>query len=70
MEEKRLYEIFRLMNAETFSKDLASRLVGGRARLIRLIEAEKIRAIKPTNKQNGKWRVNAADVLRNVLINF
>ena len=33
-----------------------------------LIEEGKIRSDKPTNKQNGKWFCNAADVLKFAII--
>lgn len=47
-----------------FSKTEAMQIVGGKKRLYRLVEQGKIRFEKPTNKQNGKWYCNAADVLR------
>lgn len=46
-----------------FSKTEASKLLGGRGRLCRLIEQGKVRVEKPTSKQNGKWYCNAADVI-------
>jgi mannan endo-1,4-beta-mannosidase len=42
----------------------AARIVGGRARLVRLIESGEIRADKKSVRQNGRWYCNAADVLR------
>lgn len=48
----------------TFSKNTAEIFVGGRSRLERLVAENKIRAEKSTNKQNGRWLCNAADVLR------
>lgn len=47
----------------TFSKTTAEKIVGP-AMLRALIAKGEIRAEKRTNKQNGKWRCNAADVLR------
>lgn len=57
--------IYRIMNSETFSLKKSERIVGGHARLMRLIEEGKIRAEKVNGKaQNGKWFCNAGDVLR------
>ena len=57
--------IYRVMNSETFGLKTSTRIVGGRARLIRLIEEGKIRAEKVNSQaQNGKWQCNAGDVLR------
>lgn len=50
----------------TFSKTEAALLLGGKARLLRLVGQGKIRVEKPTNKQNGKWFCNAADVITNM----
>ena len=52
----------------TFSKTQSAVIVGGRARLYRLIEQGKIRVEKPTAKQNGKWFCVASDVLKHVKI--
>lgn len=58
--------IMRVMNAETFSQNQAARIVGGKMRLEHLIRAGKVRAVKGNDTaQNGRWRINAADVLRN-----
>jgi hypothetical protein len=63
--EARLQTILRLMNDRTFGKRMSEQLVGGRARLERLIVEGKIRADKVNaNAQNGKWQCNASDVLR------
>lgn len=57
--------IYRVMNSETFGLRKAERIVGGRSRLLRLIEEGKIRAEKVNSRaQNGKWQCNAGDVLR------
>ena len=63
--EARLQTILRLMNDQTFGLRKAEKIVGGRARLERLIIEGKVRAEKgnPT-AQNGKWLCNASDVLR------
>lgn len=58
--------IMRVMNAETFSQNQAARIVGGKMRLEHLIRAGKVRAVKGNDTaQNGRWLINAADVLRN-----
>ena len=63
--ESRLQTILRLMNDRTFGKRMSEQLVGGRARLERLIVEGKIRADKVNaSAQNGKWQCNASDVLR------
>ncbi|MDE6810664.1 MAG: hypothetical protein K2J42_11360 [Muribaculaceae bacterium] len=49
-----------------FSKSEAAKLVGGRARLLRLIDRGAIEVEKPTNKQNGKWFCSAADVIKHI----
>ena len=63
--EARLQTILRLMNDRTVGKRMSEQLVGGRARLERLIVEGKIRADKVNaSAQNGKWQCNASDVLR------
>lgn len=62
--EARLADILSIMDQETFGQRKSASLVGGLGRLIKLIEEGKIRSDKPTNKQNGKWFCNAADVLK------
>lgn len=59
-----LDSILDIMSTETFSKDQSAYIVGGEKKLIRLIEAGDIECDKPSNSQNGKWRCNAAQVLR------
>lgn len=48
----------------TFTKREASRWVGGRYVLERLVAERKIRMAKPGDRQNSKWKCNAEDVLR------
>ena len=61
--------IYRIMNSETFGLRKSERIVGGHARLMRLIEDGKIRAEKVNGEaQNGKWQCNASDVLRHARI--
>ena len=53
------------MNDKTFGLRFSEKLVGGRARLERLIVEGKIRAEKVNAQaQNGKWQCNDSDVLR------
>lgn len=60
-----LFEIMRVMNGKYFGLRFSERIVGSRVRLDRLIGEGRIRAYKGNKKvQNGKWRCNAADVLR------
>lgn len=62
--EARLENILNVMERETFGQRKAATIVGGLERLKRLMIEGKIRWDKPTNKQNGKWFCNAADVLK------
>lgn len=61
----RLQVIYQVMASKTFGWRYSEKIVGGRARLERLIVEGKIRAEKVNTKaQNGKWQCNASDVLR------
>lgn len=63
---ERLAMILRTMNDKTFGWRFSEKIVGGRARLERLIVEGRIRADKGNKAaQNGKWLCNAADVLFN-----
>lgn len=62
--EARLENILAVMDRETFGQRKAATIVGGLERLKRLMIEGKIRWDKPTDKQNGKWFCNAADVLK------
>lgn len=53
-----------VLNDKTFGRNEAADIVGGLARLRRLIEKGLIRMEKQTNKQNGKWFCNAWDVIK------
>ena len=65
LDSLKLDVIYRIMNGETFGLRQSQRIVGGRARLLRLSEEGKVRAEKVNSKaQNGKWQCNASDVLR------
>ena len=69
LDSLKLDVIYRIMNGETFGLRQSQRIVGGRARLERLIVEGKVRAEKGnTTAQNGKWLCNASDVLRYAII--
>ena len=56
LDAAKLETIYRVMNSETFGLRKAEKIVGGRTRLLRLIEEGKIRAEKTNGQaQNGKW---------------
>lgn len=59
-----LVTIYRVMNMQVFGYRVSAKIVGGRARLDDLIMKGHIRAEKVCDKQNGKIRCNASDVLR------
>lgn len=59
-----LENILLAMANKSFCKTEAAEIVGGRARLVRLVESGEIRATKTSRQQNGRWYCNAADVLR------
>ena len=64
-DNERYQTIMRVMNGMTFGLRYSERIVGGRGRLMRLIEQGHIRAEKVNGSvQNGKWQCNAGDVLR------
>ena len=56
-----LDHIYQVMQRETFSLKQASRIVGGKGRLLKLAEEGKISYNK---KKKKKWCFNAAHVLR------
>lgn len=56
-----LDHIYQVMQRETFSLKQASRIVGGKGRLLKLAEEGKISYSMPGAK---KWCFNAAHVLR------
>lgn len=51
-------------NAITFSKTEATKIIGSRCFLERLVATGKIRMEKPSDRQAGIWKCNAEDVLR------
>lgn len=58
-----LTEIYLLMGKHVFGYRMAASIVGGRARLDRLIGDGRVQAEKRSTSQNGKWYCNAAQVL-------
>lgn len=60
----RYHTVLKAAQYMTFSKNQAAILVGGQRRLERLVAEDRIRAIKTTAKQNGRWKCNGSDVLR------
>ena len=59
-----------VLNDKTFGRNEAADIVGGLARLRRLIESGLIRMEKPPNKQNGKWFCNAWDVIKHAQLKY
>lgn len=60
----RYHTILRAAQYMSLSKNQAQILVGGIRRLERLVAEGMIRARKTTDKQNGRWECNGADVIR------
>lgn len=58
-----LTDIYLLMGKHVFGYRMAASIVGGRARLDRLIGEGRVQAEKRSSSQNGKWYCNAAQVL-------
>lgn len=70
-DNERYQTIMRVMNGMTFGLRYSERIVGGRGRLMRLIEQGHIRAEKVNGSvQNGKWQCNASDVLRYAKVKY
>ena len=66
-----LETIYRVMNSQVFGLRQSEKIVGGRSRLLKLIEQGHIRADKGNTKaQNGKWLCNASDVLRYAKVKY
>lgn len=58
-----LTNIYLLMGRHVFGYRMAASIVGGRARLDRLIGEGRVHAEKKSSAQNAKWYCNAAQVL-------
>ena len=57
--------LMRVFNSKTFGRNEAASIVGGLTRLYRLVAEGKIReSEKTSDKQNGKWRLNAWDCIK------
>ena len=69
-EEAALARIFFIarLKVKTMTKTEASKWVGGRRRLERLVVEKKIRQQKTSERQNGMWLCNAEDVLRHAVM--
>lgn len=50
----------------TFSYAVAVKLVGGKKRLERLMQENKVRYDKPFGSVNTRWQFSATDILSNV----
>ena len=66
--EARWADILYIMENHTFGKREASKIVGGRGRLKRLIDLGKIRENKVNPAKNGKCFCNGADVLKYAIV--
>ena len=64
MDKERHFDNIMLATAEmTAGRNEAASIVGGLAKLKRLIASGEIDAVKPKDAQNGKWRCNLSQVL-------
>lgn len=59
-----------VLNDRTFSQRESETIVGGRVRLMKLIAMRKIRAVKKSNRQNGRWYCNAFDVIQHAKLPY
>lgn len=57
-----------VLNDKSFSKDESISIVGGLRRFLDLCAQGKIRYSKRSSSQNGRWRCNAYDVIKNASI--
>lgn len=64
-----LADVFSILEEDSWGQRKSAKRVGGLERLLSLIRQGKIRAEKLTNKQNGKWFCNSADVMRYAVVN-
>ena len=58
-----------VLNDKTFSKDESISIVGGTRRFTDLCAKGMIRYVKKSSAQNGRWRCNAYDVIKNASLN-
>ena len=58
-----------VLNNKTLSKDEAVSIVGGLRRFTELCAQGRIRYTKKSSAQNGRWRCNAYDVIKNASLN-
>lgn len=52
----------------TFSKREAAKLVGGTARLMKLIAEGKVRVESSMIKRNSRWRCDGGDILKHMIL--
>lgn len=57
-----------VLNDKSFSKDESISIVGGQRRFLELCAQGKIRYNKRSSSQNGRWKCNAYDVIKNASI--
>lgn len=65
-----LTHIYLLMKDKKFGYRMSAEIVGGRARLDKLIGLGRVKAEKKSSAQNGKIYCNARDVLLNAKYRF
>lgn len=58
-----------VLNDKSFSKDESISIVGGLRRFTELCAKGRIRYSKASSAQNGRWKCNAFDVLKNASLN-
>lgn len=58
-----------VLNDKSFSKDESISIVGGLRRFTELCATGRIRYVKQSSAQNGRWRCNAYDVIKNASLN-
>lgn len=54
-----------VLNDKSFSKDESISIVGGIRRFNELCASGRIRYVKKSKAQNGRWQCNAYDVIKN-----
>lgn len=59
-----------VLNDKSFSKDESISIVGGLNRFKELCAKGSIRYEKRSTAQNGRWRCNAFDVIKNASLNI
>ena len=65
-DEIRYRSLLIAMEHKNISFAFATKIVGGKVRLMSLMESGAIRNTKPDGASNRKWLINAADCYRNI----